>query len=116
VAGPGSPLLAAELRHLGGALASPPTGAGARGHLEGNFLLFGVGIPGAPAPAADLEAFLDRYVGALAPWATGTRFTSFAERQHTLETCVPAPALKRLAEIRRAVDPDRLLVAPHAVS
>src|SRR6516225_1544341 len=36
VAGHGSPLLAAELRHLGGALSSPPAGAGARGHLEGN--------------------------------------------------------------------------------
>ncbi len=43
------PLLAAELRHLGGALATPPPGAGARGHLEGQFLQFGVGIPGAPA-------------------------------------------------------------------
>ncbi|HKO27208.1 MAG TPA: hypothetical protein VJU80_07095, partial [Solirubrobacteraceae bacterium] len=115
-AGPGSPLLAAELRHLGGALASPPAGAGARGHLEGNFLLFGVGIPGAPASAAELEAFLDRYVGALSPWATGTRFMSFAERHRTLESCVPPAALKRLAEIHRAVDPDRLLVATHTVS
>jgi FAD/FMN-containing dehydrogenase len=115
-AGPGSPLMAAELRHLGGALASPPAGAGARGHLEGNFLLFGVGIPGAPAPAGELEAFLDRYLAAMAPWATGTRFTSFAERQRTLESCVPAAALERLAEIRRAVDPERLLVASHSVS
>lgn len=116
VAGPGSPLLAAELRHLGGALASPPAGAGARGHLEGNFLLFGVGIPGAPASAAELVAHLDRYVGAMAPWATGTRFTSFAERRSTLESCVPAPALERLRQIHRAVDPDRLLVASHSVS
>lgn len=116
VAGPGSPLLAAELRHLGGALASPPAGSGARGHLEGNFLLFGVGIPGAPAPASALESYLDRYAGAMAPWATGTRFTSFAERSSTLESCVPEPALKRLRQIHRAVDPDRLLVASHAVS
>ena len=116
VAGRGSPLLAAELRHLGGALAAPPAGAGARGHLEGNYLLFGVGIPGAPAPAAELHAHLDRYLAALKPWATGTRFTSFAERQSSLETCVPSPALERLARIRQAVDPDRLLVASHAVS
>lgn len=115
-AGPGSPLLAAELRHLGGALAAPPADAGARGHLEGNFLLFGVGIPGAPAPAAELDAHLDRYLAAMAPWATGTRFTSLAERRSSLETCVPAPALDRLARIRRAVDPDQLLVASHAVS
>lgn len=116
VAGPGSPLLAAELRHLGGALASAPAGAGARGHLEGEFLLFGVGIPGAPAPAAELDAHLDRYLAALAPWATGTQFMSFAERCRSLERCVPPAALERLARIHRAVDPDRLLVASHSVS
>jgi FAD binding domain len=116
VSGTGSPLLAAELRHLGGALASPPAGAGARGHLEGKFLLLGVGIQGAPASAAELGAHLDRYLRAMSPWATGTRFTSFAERRSTLESCVPPAALKRLNEIRGAVDPDRLLVASHAVS
>jgi hypothetical protein len=115
VAGNDSPLLAAELRHLGGALSSPPAGAGARGHLEGNYLMFGVGVPGAPATAGALNAHLDRYLGALAPWATGTRFTSFAERRSSLETCVPASAFERLARIRQAVDPDRLLVASHAV-
>jgi FAD/FMN-containing dehydrogenase len=115
VAGHGSPLLAAELRHLGGALSSPPAGAGARGHLEGNYLMFGVGVPGAPATAEAIHAHLDRYLGALAPWATGTRFTSFAERRSSLETCVPASALERLARIRQAVDPDRLLVASHSV-
>ena len=115
VAGHGSPLLAAELRHLGGALSSPPAGAGARGHLEGNYLMFGVGIPGAPAAAGAIHAHLDRYLSALAPWATGTRFTSFAERRSSLETCVPASAFERLARIRQAVDPDRLLVASHAV-
>jgi hypothetical protein len=113
VAGEGSPLLAAELRHLGGALAAPPAGAGARGHLEGKFLLFGVGIPDAPAPSAALEAHLDRYLGALAPWATGTRFTSMAERRRSLATCVPDAALERLARIRAAVDPDELLVPAH---
>jgi len=115
VAGHGSPLLAAELRHLGGALSSPPAGAGARGHLEGNYLMFGVGIPGAPAAAGAIHAHLDRFLSALAPWATGTRFTSFAERRSSLETCVPASALHRLARIRQAVDPDRLLVASHSV-
>ena len=114
VAGEGSPLLAAELRHLGGALAAPPAGAGARGHLEGRFLVFGVGIPDAPAPAAELGAFLDRYLGAMAPWATGTRFTSFAERRSSLATCVPDAALERLGRIRAAVDPDALLVPAHA--
>jgi FAD/FMN-containing dehydrogenase len=108
-----SPLVVAELRQLGGALAAPPPGAGARGHLEGRFLLFGVGIPGAPASAPDLEAFLDRYLTAMQPWATGTRFLSFAERTSSLETCVPDAALERLRRIRTASDPDGLLIASH---
>ena len=79
------------------------------------FLLFGVGVPGAPASADGLNAHLDAYLGALQPWATGTRFTSFAERRNSLETCVPDAALPRLARIRAAVDPERVLLAPHLV-
>ncbi|HTU97326.1 MAG TPA: FAD-binding oxidoreductase [Solirubrobacteraceae bacterium] len=111
--GPGSPLLAAEIRHLGGALAAPPPGAGARGHLEGRFLLFGVGIPGAPAPAAVLDAYLDRYLDAMGPWATGTRFLSFAERTGSLRGCVPDSVLGRLRRIRATADPGGMLVASH---
>ncbi len=113
VAGTGSPLLAAELRQLGGALAAPPAGAGARGHLEGRFVLYGVGVPGAPASAAQLDAHLDRVFTAMRPWATGTRFLSFAERWSSLATVVPPDALDRLARTRAAVDPDGLLIAPH---
>ena len=112
-AGEGSPLLAAEIRHLGGALAAPPPGAGARGHLEGRFLLFGVGIPGAPAPAAELHAFLDRYLTAMKPWATGTRFLSFSERTNSLSGCVPDGALARLQRVRASCDPRGLLLASH---
>jgi FAD/FMN-containing dehydrogenase len=115
-AGPGSPLLAAELRHLGGALATPPAHAGARGHLEGNYALFGVGLPGSPTSAAELDAYLDRFLDALRPWATGTRYTGFAERTSSIETCVPPQVLERLRRIQAAVDPDRLLVPSHAVA
>ena len=47
VAGPdsGSPLLFAELRHLGGAIGRPHPNEGARGHLEEAFLLHALGIP-----------------------------------------------------------------------
>jgi hypothetical protein len=72
-----------------------------------------VGIPGAPAAAADLHAHLDRYLAAMRPWATGTRFTSFAERTSSLASCLPDPALARVARIRAASDPDGLLLASH---
>jgi FAD/FMN-containing dehydrogenase len=111
VATPGSPLLAVELRQLGGALARIPADTGARGHLEGEFLVLGVGMPG-PHGLAPAEAHLDRLFEALAPVATGTRFASVAQRWRTLRTCVPDATLERLAQLRAELDPDGLLVAP----
>jgi hypothetical protein len=112
VAAPGSPLLAAELRHLGGALGEAPADAGARGRLEGEFLLMGIGVAG-PHGIAPAEAHLDRLFAALEPAATGTRFASVAQRWRSLRTCVPDAALHRLARLREELDPDGLLVAPH---
>jgi FAD/FMN-containing dehydrogenase len=111
VAAPGSPLLAAELRHLGGALAVEPAGAGARARLEGEFLLLGVGTSG-PAGLAPVEAHFDRLFEALEPAATGTRFASVAQRWTSMRTCVPDAALQRLARLRAQLDPGGLLVAP----
>jgi FAD/FMN-containing dehydrogenase len=111
VAAPGSPLLAAELRHLGGALATEPAGAGARARLEGEFLLLGVGMFG-PAGLARVEAHFDHLFEAMRPAATGTRFASVAQRWTSMRTCVPDAALQRLARLRAELDPDGLLVAP----
>lgn len=113
IARPGSPLLAAELRQLGGALATSAVDAGARGHLEGRFALFGAGVPGAPVAALELAAYLHRFLDAMQPWATGTRFASFAERWHSLETLLPDDALERVIQTRATFDPDGMLLAPH---
>jgi hypothetical protein len=111
VAGDAS-LAVAELRHLGGALARSPRGAGALDHFDGEFLLYGAGVPGAPAPAAVLNACLDRFLSAMAPWASGTRFWSFAERNFSLEGSISPEALKRATETRAVVDPDALFISP----
>lgn len=115
-AGSGSPLLAAELRQLGGALAEAPPTSGVRGALEGRFLLFGVGVPTDPERAQAIADHLRGMQRALSPWATGTRFSSFAEHPGTgLAECVPGAALARLERIRATVDPDALLVGAHAL-
>ena len=111
VAAPGATLLAAELRHLGGALAAEPVGAGARARLEGEFLLLGVGVSG-PAGLAPVEAHLDRLFEELRPAATGTRFASVAQRWTSMRTCVTDAAPARLGRLRAELDPDGLLVAP----
>ncbi|MFL5847296.1 MAG: FAD-binding oxidoreductase [Solirubrobacteraceae bacterium] len=109
----GSPLLFAELRQIGGALSSPPEDAGARGHLEGRFVLFGLGAPGVTGTAEAIAEHLVALTGTLERVATGTRFASLSERWGSLRTCVPDAAFERLAALRGEVDPEGLLVAPH---
>ncbi len=111
VAGDAS-LAVAELRHLGGALARSSQGAGALDRFDGEFLLYGAGVPGAPAPAAELNACLDRFLDAMAPWASGTRFWSFAERNPSLDGAITPQALRRIRQTRAVVDPDGLFIAP----
>jgi FAD/FMN-containing dehydrogenase len=113
VATPNSPLMIAELRHLGGALAAPPAGAGARGHLEGEFALFGLGLPGPTGTPEQIDDHLSLLFRTMAPVATGTRFASFAERWSSMRTLVPDDALARLRRLRAEIDADGLLVAPH---
>jgi FAD/FMN-containing dehydrogenase len=113
----GDPSLAvAELRHLGGALARSPQGAGALDHFDGEFLVYGAGVPGAPAPVAELNACLDRFLSAMTPWASGTRFWSFAERNSSLDGSITPEALTRATKTRAVVDPTGLFIAPPARS
>ena len=57
IAGPGtdSPLIAVELRQLGGALRRRKPGAGALGALDGSFAFFAVGAPMAPGMAEAID-------------------------------------------------------------
>jgi FAD/FMN-containing dehydrogenase len=109
-------LAVAELRHLGGALGRTPPGAGALGHFDGTFLLYGAGVPDAPAPAAELNRCLDGFLAAMAPWASGTRFWSFAERNFSLDGSIPPEALHRAQHMRATLDPDSLLISAPTTS
>ena len=55
---PGAPVLFGELRHLGGAVGRVPGGAGAIGRLDGEYMMFGVGIVMGPETAAPIERAL----------------------------------------------------------
>jgi hypothetical protein len=78
--GSGSALLAAELRHLGGALAEPSPGHGALARLDAEYVVFGVGIAMDAAMAAKAESDSEALVGALLPWANGRNYSNLAER------------------------------------
>ncbi len=117
VAGPdsGTPLLAVGTRHLGGALASAPAGAGALGRVEGEHLVAGVGVVMAPGMAEPVKAALDAMVAAMDPWATGGDYLNFADRPSDASKAFDAETYERLRQIKAAADPDGLFVAAHPV-
>ena len=117
VAGPGSgsPLLAVSLRHLGGALASAPDGAGALATLEGEYALYGVGIPMAPGMAEAIDAHLDRLVESVEPWSTGSDYLNLADRPSDASSAFEPDVYRRLVEIKSEADPRDLFLSSHPV-
>ena len=109
----GSPLLAVELRQLGGALGRRREGAGALGSIDGGFVLYGIGTPVTPAVGRAVGERLDAVVAAMAPWSTGGACRNFAERPGAGGRLFDAATRARLAALKAAVDPDGLIVAPH---
>ncbi len=77
-AGPdsGSPLLSVELRHLGGAVGRSSVDHGAADTLQGDYIMFAVGMAPAPEMGAAVEAHVDMVREALAPWDAGRRYLS----------------------------------------
>jgi hypothetical protein len=92
--GSGSPLLLAELRHAGRALASAPEAAGARSHIEGEFASLGVGMMVAPDTADAVNGHIDHICAALQPWSTGGCYLNFADRPTELDKLYDADTLR----------------------
>jgi FAD/FMN-containing dehydrogenase len=117
-AGPGSdsPLLLAELRHAGGAVASAPPGGGARSHLEGEFVFLGVGLAMAPEMGEAINAHIDSICAALQPWSTGGCYLNFADRPTELDKLYDADTLARLREVKERYDAERLFAGGHALA
>ena len=115
VAGPGSgsPLLSVEMRHLGGAFAIRPQGAGALGALDGRFMVFAVGMVMEPGDAAAIEAHVATMTNALARWKAGRAVMNFSEHPADLRSFFPTEVYDRLVAVKRRYDPDDRLVATH---
>jgi FAD/FMN-containing dehydrogenase len=111
-----SPLLMAELRQLGGAMARPAEGAGALAALDADFVMVAVGVLMAPEMKAPLDHALDRLADKMGPWASEGGYYNFAERPCDVDAILPPETCARLAEVKRRWDPDERIVANHAVS
>lgn len=109
-----SPLLALELRHLGGALARP--GSGALAAVPGAYALFAVGIPMDPALAAAIEAHLSLVTSAMAPFGSGRQYLNFAERRADPARFYGEGVLARLQRIKAEVDSLDLFRSNHEIA
>ena len=115
--GPGAetPLLLAELRQAGGALARPAVGGGALTYLDADFVMFAAAMAMDAESGAAGYAAANRLSAALAPYANGRQYLNFAEHPVDVASAYSDPAWRQLAGIRSAVDPDGLFVANHPV-
>ena len=111
-----SPLLLAELRQLGGALGRPDPDGGALSHLDAAFVMLGIGLPMTPELGQAIEAHLDSFDEAMAPWVADGGYFNFAERPCDADAILPAETCARLAEVKRKWDPDGTIVANHVVA
>jgi hypothetical protein len=113
--GSGSPLLAAELRHIGGALSQPVPGAGALSHLDAGFTFGGIGMVMAPEMADAIMAHLARVKDALEPWVADGAFFNFVEQPLTTDQLFPSEVARRLSDVKREWDPENVIRSNHAV-
>jgi hypothetical protein len=118
VAGPesDSPLLLAEVRQLGGALARPADGGGALDKLDAEFVMFGVGMLMDPGMRDPIDAQLDKMADAVQPWAAEGGYFNYAERSCDVDAILPAQTCERLGHVKRSWDPDNLIRANHSLA
>jgi hypothetical protein len=108
--GSGSPLMLAEIRHLGGAYtAEPPGRHGAIGHTDASYLLELVGLAATSEADQAIRAAQQAITTALSPWTTGTTLPSFAAPPADAARVFGEPARRRLATIKHRYDPRNIL-------
>jgi hypothetical protein len=111
-----SPLLLAELRHLGGALGRPDENGGALNKLDGEFAMLALGMLMDAAMREPIDGQLDKLSGAMEPWAAEGGYFNYAERPDDVEKILPPDICERLAQVKRSWDPDDLIRANHSLA
>jgi FAD binding domain-containing protein len=111
-----SPLLLAEIRQLGGALARPAENGAALDKIDAAFVVLGIGMLMDPALRDPIAGQLDRMTEAMKPWAAEGGYFNFAERPCDVDAILPQETCRRLAQVKRSWDPDDMILANHTVA
>jgi len=113
--GPESPIMMAEVRHLGGMLAQDPPRAGAIGRCEAPYLLELLGLAVTGEADEAIRRAQNAVSDALAPWSTGTTLPGFAQPpEDTAERVYPPATREILRRVKDRYDPDGVIVPSFA--
>jgi FAD/FMN-containing dehydrogenase len=111
----GTPILSAEIRHLGGAVARRSLGHGALEAFEAPYLMFAVGI----APTAEAREVVDSAVARLRhmlePWEAEHTYMNFAETRRKPSSLFSSASYHRLRRIKAIVDPTNIIRSNHPI-
>jgi FAD binding domain/Berberine and berberine like len=111
----GKPILTAEIRHLGGAVARPRPEHGAVASFEAPYVAFAAGLTPVPESVAPVEAAIKGLLAALEPWAADHTYLNFAESNREAKTLWTETAHHRLRRVKAAYDPENVIRSNHPI-
>jgi FAD/FMN-containing dehydrogenase len=116
-AGPesGSPLVSAEIRHLGGAMLRSADHHGALATFDAPYLTFGIGMVFDDETYQANRAQLARLADALEPYDTGRQYLNFTEEKTDVSRFYRRDAYRRLQAVKAKVDPESTFRANHPI-
>jgi hypothetical protein len=111
----GAPILSAEIRHLGGAVARRSSQHGALNSFDAPYLMFSVGLTPTPELLEVVEAVVADLRQALEPWEADHTYMNFAETSRKATTLFASESYHRLRRIKAIVDPTDLVRSNHPI-
>ena len=112
----GTPILSAELRHLGGAVARRSLQHGAVDVFEAPYIMYAVGIAPTPEAREVVDSAVARLRHMLAPWEGEHTYMNFAETRRKPSSLFSSASYHRLRRIKAIVDPTDLIRSNHPIT
>ena len=112
----GTPILSAEIRHLGGAVARRSSQHGAIDAWEAPYLMYAVGIAPTPEASEAVDVAVAGLRGMLAPWEAEHTYLNFAETRRKASALFSSASYHRLRRIKAIVDPIDLIRSNHPIT
>jgi FAD binding domain-containing protein/berberine-like enzyme len=112
----GAPLLSAEIRHLGGAVAQAKAEHGAVAAFDSPYLMFAVGITPTPEAMEAVKESVRRVRAALEPWQSPHTYLNFAETRRSAKTLFSEAAYHRLRRVKTKYDPENVIRSNHPLT